>query len=316
VNRPSADSSVDSNSFPRALLISLLLTAPAYGQAVTLTAAAGARTLTLSRDSLPATYLAPAALPLQNLNWQTAQPGLSWTELELQAGRLRIPVRAVIARIDPRQFDFELALLTRSNGMTGTWTVDSVTADVAFALNAGQFKETGPWGWLVMSSYERRDPGFGPVSAGIAFDTAGALHWIAPSALKTARANRSITWAFQSYPLLIFDGRVPALVRHSSDVDRGHRDARLILAQTSDGLLFVILTRYDALGAVAGRVPIGLTVPESVVLAGALGAKYAVMLDGGLSAQLLIRDSTGTAQVWRGTRSVPLGLVARPRKNR
>ena len=44
-----------------------------------------------------------------------------------------------------------------------------------------------------------------------------------------------------------------------------------------------------------------------------LGATDAVLLDGGISAQLMLRDSTGTAHRWPGTRRVPLGLVVYPR---
>jgi hypothetical protein len=42
---------------------------------------------------------------------------------------------------------------------------------------------------------------------------------------------------------------------------------------------------------------------------GALGASRAVLLDGGISSQLLVRDTTGEARAWRGLRQVPLGLV-------
>jgi hypothetical protein len=44
---------------------------------------------------------------------------------------------------------------------------------------------------------------------------------------------------------------------------------------------------------------------------GALGAQHAMLLDGGISAQLTISDSTGHARVWKGLRKVPLALVAR-----
>lgn len=299
----------------RGLLLLIVIATPLSAQRVVLGAHVAGQEFVLTRDSLPARTSASPGLR-EHLTWHSAQPGLAWSELSLRAGRLRIAVRAILVRIDPQLYDFDLALLTRTNGMTGAWTVDSVDSDVAFAVNAGQFKETGPWGWLVMQSYERRDPGFGPVSIGLAYDTAHVLRWVSVKDLVRARKDRSIVWAFQTYPLLISDGNVPPLLRHGDEVNRAHRDARLILGQTADGALFFLLTRYDALGAVAGRVPIGLTVPESVLLAGALDFRHAVMLDGGLSAQLLVRDSTGIAQVWRGTRQVPLGLVARPRTNR
>lgn len=46
---------------------------------------------------------------------------------------------------------------------------------------------------------------------------------------------------------------------------------------------------------------------------GALGARHAVMLDGGISAQMLIRPQGGAGRQWRGLRPVPLALVVLPR---
>jgi hypothetical protein len=103
------------------------------------------------------------------------------------------------------------------------------------------------------------------------------------------------------------------LAASKSALDLDHRDARLILAEDRSGRLLVILTRYDGLGAATSRVPIGLTVPESIVLSGALGARHAVMLDGGVSAQLLLRRHNGGVRAWKGMRDVPLALIATPR---
>jgi hypothetical protein len=250
------------------------------------------------------------------MSWRSARPGVDWAEVRLRAGFWRLPVRAVVTRIDPRAFDFELTLLTRANRMTGAWTLDSVAADVAIALNAGQFKETGPWGWLVMGGLERRDPGFGPLSGGVAIDSAGRFRWFGPAQLGSARSDRTIRYAFQSFPLLLLNDTVPALLQTSVDVDRRHRDARLIFAQQNDSVLLVVLTRYDGFGGATPRVPIGLTVPESLQLIRALGARNAIMLDGGLSAQLLLRTADGGALAWKGLREVPLALIARPRRSR
>lgn len=73
------------------------------------------------------------------------------------------------------------------------------------------------------------------------------------------------------------------------------------------------LTRFDALDGVLDAIPLGLTTPQTAALMGALGCSRAVMLDGGISSQLLVRDSAGGAQRWPGIRRVPLGLVAIPR---
>ncbi len=247
------------------------------------------------------------------LRWDTLQPGLELTEFTVEAGRLGADVRVIALRVDPQQFDFTLEHHTKANRMTGAWTVDAVAGDVAFAFNAGQFKETGPWGWLVMNGEEHRDPGYGPLSLGVAFDSAGPVRWIPFGKLENTRHDRSIRFAFQSYPTLLVDGLVPTLPDRKDLLDRHHRDARLILAADQSGRLLLLLTRYDGLGPATGRVPIGLTVPESIVLVGAMGARHAVMLDGGVSAQLLVRDRAGSTRTWKGMRAVPLALVARPR---
>jgi hypothetical protein len=284
------------------ILLILILAAPTHltAQRVKLAIAGGNEQLSL--DHLR-----------QTLHWRTAQPGLAVAEVDLRAGAWRWPVRAIVVRIEPDSFDMELVLSTRANGMTGRWNVDSAALDVAFALNAGQFKETGPWGWVVLNSYERRDPGYGPLSAGIAFDTAGRVHWIGHADLAKARNDRTVRFAFQSYPLLLMNGAVPPMLYASDDVDRDHRDARLILGQMPDGALVVVLTRYAGLGGTASRIPVGLTVPESVDFMRALGADHAVMLDGGISAQMLVRQEGGAAYKWNGLRNVPLALIARPR---
>jgi exopolysaccharide biosynthesis protein len=123
--------------------------------------------------------------------------------------------------------------------------------------------------------------------------------------------------AVQSYPaLLAGDGTVPAPLRAPDrGVDVVHRDARLAVGTLRDGRVVIALTRFDALGGAAAldRVPFGLTTPEMAAVMGALGCARAVLLDGGLSAQLLVRDAGGTARTWAGLRRVPIGLVAVPR---
>jgi hypothetical protein len=250
-----------------------------------------------------------------SLSWRAVRPGLAWTELDLAAGPLRIPVRAVAVRVDPAAFELRLELATEANGMTGAWTIDAAPTEAALALNAGQFKETGPWGWVVLAGEERRDPGYGPLSVGVVVTDSGRVRWIPADELRAARDDRTIAYAFQTYPVILFDGLVPRLARDAALVDQSHRDARLILAERPDGALLIVLTRFDGLGGAAERVPIGLTVPESAVLMSALGARHAAMLDGGISAQLMLRDAAGRAAVWKGLRRVPLALLAMPRND-
>ncbi len=278
---------------------------------INLTAHVDGRRIALSRDDLPRGFNTPALSAL--LKWETLQNGLELTEFTVAAGRLGADVRIIALRVEPQQFAFSLEHHTKPNRMTGAWTVDVASDDVAFAFNAGQFKETGPWGWLVLAGEQRRDPGFGPLSVGVAFDSTGRVRWIPFVQLPAAGRDGSIEFAFQSYPTLLQDGLVPPLPSSDKLLDRDHRDARLILGEDQNGRLLVLLTRYDGLGSATGRVPIGLTFPESIVLAAALGARQAVMLDGGVSAQLLVRNQAGAARVWKGMRAVPLALVGRAR---
>ena len=116
--------------------------------------------------------------------------------------------------------------------------------------------------------------------------------------------------AFQSYPtLLTADGEIPVPLREPGrGIDVEHRDARLGLGALPDGRLLVVLTRFDALGESLGSIPFGPTIPEFAALMGALGARQAVALDGGISGQMLVRDADGT-HIWRGLRKVPMALV-------
>ena len=98
-------------------------------------------------------------------------------------------------------------------------------------------------------------------------------------------------------------------------IDLTHRDARLALGIDSNGWLIIALTRFDVLGPSFGSIPFGLTIPETALLMRGLGAQTAVALDGGISAQLLLRDAAGETHQWPGLRSVPLGLSAVPVEN-
>jgi len=124
----------------------------------------------------------------------------------------------------------------------------------------------------------------------------------------------SATLAFQSYPtLLAGDGSVPlALQKDGLGVDRAHRDARLALGVLRDGRVIVAMTRFEGLGGVLSNIPLGLTTPEMAAVMGALGASSAVLLDGGISSQMMIRSASGV-EVWAGWRRVALGLVVRAR---
>jgi hypothetical protein len=294
-----------------------------------------------------------AALPwvTDAVRWTPVRPGVEVAELALAAGwgdggalALRparqtawatvragaVPVRVVLVRLDPGALRFRFATAVRPDGLVGPWRADSARADAAVALNAGQFTDDGPWGWVMHRGREVQAPGTGALAGALVVDTAGRARIVGADSVAVlsaaARAgDRAVALAVQSYPTLLDgDGVVPAALRPPAPdaapapgIDRAHRDARLAVGELRDGRLLVALTRFDAagggLGAAAARVPVGLTVPEAAALMGALGARRAVLLDGGLSAQLLVRDGAGAERRWPGLRAVPLGIVASPR---
>ncbi|MDQ2669991.1 MAG: phosphodiester glycosidase family protein, partial [Gemmatimonadota bacterium] len=96
-------------------------------------------------------------------------------------------------------------------------------------------------------------------------------------------------------------------------VDHDHRDARVAIGLDRAGRVVIALTRFVALGEALSRLPFGLTTPEMAAVMGAVGCDRAVLLDGGASSQLMVKDGD-RERTWRGIRRVPVGLVVVPRE--
>lgn len=256
-------------------------------------------------------------LPLMRdaVTWHRASPGLEWGELRLSGAGEAWRLRVILARLDPSRHSLTLAAKADGPGTLGAWSVGAAPAAALLAINAGQFSEDGPWGWVVHHGREHRPPGVGPLSMAVVVDTAGRVRFVAAESLSAARARGGVAEAFQSYPVLLTgDGMVPEQLRQRGrGVDLDHRDSRLAIGELRDGRILVALTRFEGLGGLLSELPFGPTVPEMAALMGALGARQAVMLDGGLSGQLLVREAGGGEREWKGLRRVPLGLVAVPR---
>jgi hypothetical protein len=251
------------------------------------------------------------AVLARRARWRRAAPGVEWTELELAGSGEAWRTRLVVARLDPASL--RLALV-EDGGTRADWRIEQAPPDAAFAVNAGQFIESAPWGWVVLDGEERLSPMHGPLSTAVVIDSAGAVHWLHGDSLWHARP-RGARWAFQSYPTLLSGGEIPAALRSDGGaLDVTHRDARAAIGRLADERIIVVLTRFDALGGSLGFVPFGLTVPEMAAVMGAFGARDAVLLDGGISAQMQVRDAGGAAHAWSALRAVPLALVAYPRR--
>lgn len=234
--------------------------------------------------------------------------------LRLSGAREAWRFNVVLLRIDPRAVDLSLHVVRGADGRALPWSVANVPDHVLLAINAGMFDALGPWGWVVLDGDERQAPGRGPLSSALVIDSAGGARILPYDSLATLRAGRNVRWAVQSYPTALQgDGEIPVQLRAAGrGVDVEHRDARLAIATLRDGRILVALTRFDGLGGALDVIPFGPTLPEMTAILGALGANRAVFLDGGVSAQMAVRDATGAVQRWSGLRSVPLALIGKP----
>ena len=248
------------------------------------------------------------------VTWRRGQAGVEWATLPIEGQGEAHALTLVLARVDPRAVSFHLEWTIERD--RPEWTVDRA-GGAPLALNAGMFVERLPWGWVLMDGRERLPPGHGPLSSALVGLADGRLVWIDGDdvSMWRGRAGKDLRFAFQSYPtLLAGDGAVPAALRNGA-INGTHRDARLALGLDRQGRLLVAMTRLDVGLPGADRLPLGLTVPEMAAVMGGLGAQHAMLLDGGISAQLTIADSAGHARAWQGLRKVPLALVARARPN-
>lgn len=261
------------------------------------------------QDAAPARWNGDAPLAAR-VAWRPGASGMEWGELQLRGASEAWRTRVVLVRLDPTKLELSLATaFTRDNG----WTIADADSGAALALDAGQFRHSLPWGWVVSQGREVLAPEYAPLAGAVVVDPSGAVRIVAPDSVAVEHERGTAREAFQSYPMLLQDGVVPVPLREAGQgVDLAHRDARLALGTLADGRVLIALTRFDALGESLGRVPFGLTTPEMAAVMGALGCRRALLLDGGISGQLMVRKADGSVRSWPGTRRVPLGLVGRP----
>jgi hypothetical protein len=262
-------------------------------------------------DAAPDRWRGPHNAVAGAVSWRRAADGVEWGELRLAGTGEARRLRAVVVRIDPRVVRPRLDTAFTAGGERAAWSVDDARPDAIVAVNVGQFVRTLPWGWVVLDGRQFLAPGAGPLATAVAVDSSGTVRWIGPDSLEDSNVRRGAVSAFQSYPTLLNgDGEIPPPLREPGrGIDVEHRDARLGIGALSDGRLLIVLTRFDALGESLGSIPFGPTIPEFAALMGALGARQAVALDGGISGQLLVRAADGI-HAWRGLRKVPMALVA------
>ena len=260
-------------------------------------------------EHAPARWTGRAELA-EHVTWRPVAPGMAWGAIELAGSGEAWRTDVIVVLIDPRRA--RLALDTAfTRALRRDWSLDRVPEAARVAVNAGQFVADLPWGWVVLDGKQYLPPGRGPLASAFVIDTGGHVRW---QHGPVAAAQPGVAWAFQSYPTLLDSGRIsPALTRADAGIDVFHRDARLAIGTRPDGTLVIAMTRFGALGERLGMVPFGLTTPEMAAVMGALGTTDAVLLDGGISAQLLVRESGVETRRWAGIRRVPLALLVYPR---
>jgi hypothetical protein len=251
-----------------------------------------------------------SALPslMGAVQWRKVRPGLESSSFDISGEHVGWRVRIILVRVDPARFS--LLLDSAVDDAKPAWSIDSAPANAALALNAGQFESDLPWGWIVRTGREVQPPRPGPLSSALIVDASGRADVVDAAEIADARTRGNLLLAFQSYPaILVGDGRVPEALRGPGrGVDLKHRDSRVGLGLLRDGHLLIALTRFGGT-----RLPFGPTTPEMAAIMGALGCRRAMLLDGGLSGQLMFRNAQGEANRWPGLRSVPLGLLAFPK---
>ena len=283
-----------------------------------------ARLLTLGAAAAVLAGAAPAraGTAVPPVRWRTAAPGLERAELALDdaavargLGLARTPrVRLVLIRLDPARHTVRLDAAVEPDGRLSPWHVGRAPAAAVLAMNAGQYTDEGPWGWVVHHGRELQAPGSGALASALVATRDGRVRVLDRVELDSARATGGVAEALQSYPaLLVGEGELPGELRAGgAGVDLEHRDGRLAVCELRDGRLLVALTRWATTGGAGrlGAVPVGLTVPEMAAAMGALDCRRALLLDGGLSAQLRVRSASGGTEEWPGLRRVPVGVVA------
>jgi uncharacterized protein YigE (DUF2233 family) len=289
-----------------------LATLPRGGEGLAVRAADGSLHRWWLNDRAPHRWDGISTPLASALEWQAGPAGLEWGEAEISGAGEARALRLVVARLDPARLDLSLVLRLDH---PDSWSLDAAPPGAALAVNAGMFVEALPWGWVVLDGEERLAPGVGPLSSAVIVRRDGSVAWVDGDDVSAWRGRPDVQFAFQSYPsLLVGDGEVPGPLQAGDAVNLNHRDARLAMGIDRDGKLVLALTRFDAPLPAADRIPFGVTLPEMAAIMGALGAQQAVSLDGGISAQLMLRDAEGDAHRWPGLRRVPLALVATRRR--
>ena len=171
----------------------------------------------LSVDHLPARLDREVA-------WRPGTAGIEYGELQLTGAGEAWRTRVVVARLDPRRVSLSLEPAFADEER---WTVADAAAPAALAVNAGQFRGSLPWGWVVTGGRQLLSPQYAPLAGAVVVDRSGGVRIVPPGGVADEQRRGEAREAFQSYPMLLENGAPPeALVRAGLGVAVDHRDAQ------------------------------------------------------------------------------------------
>ena len=288
-----------------AVMLAALVALALQSQAAPLQVRAGG-VWTPWRDAAPGSEATREPLFDRAVTWTDSAPGLRSGSFEMRTGDGRLRNSIAVIELDPARFRFGLGI-TPPDARTSAEDWLRLDTTLVLTSNTGLFRENGTTQGLVLIDGTRHSSLAGWLDAVVVLD-GSSLRITDVAGARTLPAGVS---AFQTLPWLVRDGRVAFGATSGLRLSRTHRDRRITLCLGADGPVRLMLSNFEVFGATAGRVPIGLTIPEQAALAAGLGCRDAVALDGGISAQIALRAS-GRIVRMPGWRRVPLMLLVRP----
>lgn len=237
--------------------------------------------------------------------WRDSATGVRVGDFEVRVTKGLLVNSVALVELDPARFTFSLVPTPPDGRRTATEIVRD--SSVVLVTNTGLFRPNGTPQGIVVVDGRRRSALAGWLDAVVVLENGRPR----VTTIAGARSLPDRASAFQTLPWLVRDGQVVLGTRSGVRLSRTHRDRRITLCLGFDGVVRIALSNFEFMGQDAGRVPIGLTIPEQALVAAALGCRDAVALDGGISAQLAVRASR--LHTMPGWRRVPVFLVARRR---
>src|SRR5512138_1613743 len=120
----------------------------------------------------------------RQIRWQAGRGGIEWGELQLRGEQEAWRTRVIVARFDPREVSLALA-----PAFTGErqWTIADADSAAVLAFDAGQFRASLPWGWVVAGGSELLRPQYGPLAGAVVVDSSGAVRIVNPADVDAER---------------------------------------------------------------------------------------------------------------------------------